>query len=402
MNDLTSPGSAAYLEGVRSILPAIRGRAATIDQVGRLPEETVRELDEVGVFRALQPRQWGGLEIDPMTFFESVVLLASACGSTGWVGGVVAVHPWEVALLSNQAQKDVWGVDPLTRLSSSYAPTGRAVSVEGGYELSGQWRFSSGVDLSDWAILGGIPEGEAESDIRAFLVSRADFTVDPDSWKVAGLAGTGSKTVNVAKAFVPTYRSHKIADVNRGNIPGWEVNDRPLYHLPFMAGIFSYAIAAPAIGAATGALEAFVEQTRTRIGAYGGPPVATTPGVQLRLSNSLLEVEDCRMRMRNTWEQFYGLACRGEPIGPDLQARGRYESARTISRCLHAVLDVFEVAGGSVMQLSNPIQRFLRDLLAMRNHPMGAIESSAATFARSQLTVAPADAPNSKPTGESK
>ncbi|MGE0598840.1 MAG: flavin-dependent monooxygenase [Dehalococcoidia bacterium] len=387
MSDLRSPGSAAYLDAVRSTLPGIRARAATVDRVGRIPDETIRDLDEVGIFRGLQPRQWGGLELDPMTFFESVALLASACGSTGWVGGVVAVHPWEVGLLSNQAQEDVWGADPKVRLSSSYAPTGKAFAVDGGYELSGQWRFSSGVDLSDWAILGAIPEGETEADIRACLVRRADFSVDPDSWKVAGLAGTGSKTINIVRAFVPAYLSHKIADVNRGLVPGWEVNDRPLYHLPFMAGIFSYAIAAPAIGAATGALEAFVEQTRTRIGAYGGPPVATTPAVQLRLSNARLEVDDARMRMQRTWEEFYSLACQGKPIGPDLQARGRYEAARSISRCLHAVIDVFEVAGGGVMNLSNPIQRYLRDLLAMRNHPMGAIESSAATFARSQLTV---------------
>ena len=67
------------------------------------------------------------------------------------------MHPWEVALLPERAQRDVWGTEPLTRLSSSYAPTGNAVAVDGGYRLSGQWRFSSGADLCDWAILGAIP-----------------------------------------------------------------------------------------------------------------------------------------------------------------------------------------------------------------------------------------------------
>ena len=382
-----------YLDDVRSILPGIRARAASVEGLGRLPDETVRELDEVGMFRGLQPRQWDGLELDPATFFESVSLIGSACGSSGWVAGVLAVHPWEVALLSDRAQREVWGENTRTRLSSSYAPTGKVRPVEGGFELSGQWRFSSGVDLCDWAILGGVPEGETEADISAFLVRRTDFEVDPDSWKVAGLAGTGSKTINIQSAFVPDYRRHKIADVNRGNIPGWEVNDRPLYHLPWMAGIFTSAIAAPAIGAATGALNAFVEQTRTRVGAYGGPPVAANPAIQFRLANALAEVENARMRMRTTWEEFYGLACSGARLIPaDLQARSRYEGPRAISGCLHAAIEVFEVAGGGVMHLSNPIQRFLRDLLAMRNHPMGALESNAATYARAVLNASQREA----------
>jgi 3-hydroxy-9,10-secoandrosta-1,3,5(10)-triene-9,17-dione monooxygenase len=382
-----------YLDDVRSILPGIRARAASVEGLGRLSDETVRELDEVGVFRGLQPRQWDGLELDPATFFESVSLIGSACGSSGWVAGVLAVHPWEVALLSDRAQREVWGENTRTRLSSSYAPTGKVRPVEGGFELSGQWRFSSGVDLCDWAILGGVPEGETEADISAFLVRRTDFEVDPDSWKVAGLAGTGSKTINIQSAFVPDYRRHKIADVNRGNIPGWEVNDRPLYHLPWMAGIFTSAIAAPAIGAATGALNAFVEQTRTRVGAYGGPPVTANPAIQFRLANALAEVENARMRMRTTWEEFYGLACSGARLIPaDLQARSRYEGPRAISGCLHAAIEVFEVAGGGVMHLSNPIQRFLRDLLAMRNHPMGALESNAATYARAVLNASQREA----------
>ncbi|HMO54933.1 MAG TPA: hypothetical protein PJ994_10550, partial [Tepidiformaceae bacterium] len=146
MND-EARRNAAYLDAVRSLLPAIRDRAASVEKLGRIPDETVRELDEVGVFRGLQPRQFGGLELHAGTFFESVVMLASACASTGWVAGVVAVHPWEMGLLCEQAQEELWGTDPLTRLSSSYAPTGSVREVEGGYLLSGQWRFSSGVDL---------------------------------------------------------------------------------------------------------------------------------------------------------------------------------------------------------------------------------------------------------------
>ena len=90
----------------------------------------IRALTDVGVFRAVQPRQWGGLELDHATFYEGMVLIASACGSTGWVSSVVGVHPWQIALFANEAQRDVWGDDPDARASSSLAPTGSARRVD--------------------------------------------------------------------------------------------------------------------------------------------------------------------------------------------------------------------------------------------------------------------------------
>ena len=64
-----------------------------------------------------------------MTFLTAVRLIASACGSTGWVASVLGVHPWQLALFPPQAQEEVWGEDPATRMSSSYAPTGKAQAV---------------------------------------------------------------------------------------------------------------------------------------------------------------------------------------------------------------------------------------------------------------------------------
>ncbi|HEY7294481.1 MAG TPA: acyl-CoA dehydrogenase family protein, partial [Dehalococcoidia bacterium] len=333
-----APAADAYLDGVRALLPGIRARAAQTERLGQLPEETVHELEEAGVFRGLQPRQWGGLELHPTAFFESIVLLGSACGSTGWVAGVLGVHPWEVALLADEAQREVWAHNPNARISSSYAPTGKVRRVEGGFLLSGSWHFSSGVDLCDWALLGGTAEGEGDAEDRAFLVRRADFAVDHGSWQVAGLAGTGSKSVRLEAAFVPEYRSHRLVDVNHGENPGWAVNDRPLYRLPWMTGVFAYAIAAPAIGAASGALECYVDQTRTRVGAFGGPPIATNPAVHRRLADALAAIETERIRLRVRWDEFYRIVSAGEAIPGESKLQCRYDAARAISTSLHAVL----------------------------------------------------------------
>src|SRR5690242_20860794 len=151
----------AVIAAVTELLPTLRQRAQETEDARVVPAESVKSLEETGFFRLLQPASAGGLEADPVAFFTAVRLIASACGSTGWVASVVGVHPWQLALFPQQAQDDVWGADPATRMSSSYAPTGKAKRTEKGYTLNGRWSFSSGCDHASRLLLGGIVTGEA-------------------------------------------------------------------------------------------------------------------------------------------------------------------------------------------------------------------------------------------------
>src|SRR6266545_480846 len=148
--------SREVLDGVRDLLPTIRERADEAERLRVLPEATVKDLEATGFFRLLQPHRYDGLEADVIDFYTAVRDIAGACGSTGWVASVIGVHPWQVALFAEEARDAVWGSDSTTRLSSSYAPTGRAVVAEGGYRLSGKWSFSSGCDHASWVLLGGL------------------------------------------------------------------------------------------------------------------------------------------------------------------------------------------------------------------------------------------------------
>src|SRR6266853_5350484 len=147
-SDQAGPDQQAVIAGITELLPAFRQRAQETEDARCVPAESVKALEETGFFRLLQPESAGGLEADPVTFFTAVRLIASACGSTGWVASVVGVHPWQLALFPQGAQDDVWAADPATRMSSSYAPTGRARQlkgvgeVDGGYTLDGRWSFS--------------------------------------------------------------------------------------------------------------------------------------------------------------------------------------------------------------------------------------------------------------------
>ena len=122
----------AVIEAVRELLPVLRDRAQETEDRRALSAETVKSLAETGFFRLLQPARFGGFEADPMHFYTAVRLIAGACGSTGWVASVIGVHAWQMGLFPDQAQQDVWAEDSGTRMSSSYAPTGKVRAVEGG------------------------------------------------------------------------------------------------------------------------------------------------------------------------------------------------------------------------------------------------------------------------------
>jgi len=110
---------ATVVAAVADLLPVFRARAQETEDNRVVSADSVKALSETGFFRLLQPASHGGLEADPIAFYTCVRLIASACGSTGWVSSVLGVHPWQLALFPPQAQQDVWGDDPGTRLSSS-------------------------------------------------------------------------------------------------------------------------------------------------------------------------------------------------------------------------------------------------------------------------------------------
>ena len=157
------------------------------------------------------------------------------------------------------------GRDPGTFISGSYAPIGKATLVEGGYLLSGRFPFSSGSPGAAWNLCGAmLPIGPEGRPVPAFtLVPKADYEIDWESWRPVGLAGTGSFDVIVENAFVPDYRVLRFSDAVGSTAPGAESNKNPLYRISLLTGV-AFALAMPAVGAASGSLERFIDENKVR------------------------------------------------------------------------------------------------------------------------------------------
>jgi 3-hydroxy-9,10-secoandrosta-1,3,5(10)-triene-9,17-dione monooxygenase len=374
------------LAGVGDLLPVLRDRAQEAEDQREVPADSVKALADTGFFRLLQPAAFGGLEADPLTFLTAVRKIASACGSTGWVASVLGVHPWQLALFPPLAQDEVWGADPATRMSSSYAPTGRAAAVDGGHLLSGRWSFSSGCAHASWVLLGGIvPDADGTpADFRTFLLPASDYAIE-DVWDTVGLRGTGSNDIVVDEAFVPGHRSLSFMDVSRLICPGQAANPAPLYRLPYGA-VFSYAITTPIIGMATGAYDAHVAYQRDRVRAsYVGQKAAQDPHGQVRVAEAAARLDDAWRAATDNMTALMAHARAGEKIPFALRLRVRRDQVRGTGLAISAVDLLFENSGGRALRTGTPIQRFWRDAHAGRVHAINDPERALSMFGRGEF-----------------
>ncbi len=361
--------SQAVLDAVRDLLPTLRERADEAERLRVVPEASIKELEETGFFRLLQPKRFDGLESDPIDFYTAVRDISGACGSTGWVSSVVGVHPWQVALFADEAQQAVWGNDTTTRLSSSYAPTGKAVQTEGGFTLSGKWSFSSGCDHCTWVLLGGLVFNAEDQvvDFRTFMVPRENYEII-DVWDMVGLRGTGSNDIVVKDAFVPEAFTLSMSDTGRCFGPGQEQNTSDLYKLPFHS-IFTGTITTPIIGMAMGAYEEHVEmqQKRTRA-AYLGEKASLDPFAAVRIARASSEIDAAWALLVNNIREEQAFIAKGEKIPLKTRLKVRRDQVLGSQRAIDAIDSLFEASGGRALANGTYLQRAWRDAHAGRVH----------------------------------
>jgi 3-hydroxy-9,10-secoandrosta-1,3,5(10)-triene-9,17-dione monooxygenase len=381
----------AVLAGIDDLLPKLRERAQLAEDQRQVPYETVNELDEIGFFKLLQPEQWGGLQADPTYFYEAVRRLASACGSTGWISSIIGVHNWHLALFDQKAQDEVWGDDPSVRVSSSYAPMGAGIVVDGGYLVSGAWQWSSGSEHASWAFLGGpvIKDGRPV-DFGSFLIPRTEYTID-DVWHVVGLKGTGSNTVVVKDVFVPTHRFLSYKAMNDGTAGGYENNTAPVYKMPW-GTMHPTTISAPIVGMAYGAYAAHVEHQGKRVrAAFAGEKSKDDPFAKVRIAEAASDIDAAWRQLIGNVGDEYALLQAGKEIPFELRARARRDQVRATARSIASIDLLFESAGATALVTGAPLQRFWRDAHAGRVHAANEPERAYLIFGNNEFGLPPAD-----------
>jgi alkylation response protein AidB-like acyl-CoA dehydrogenase len=372
---------AGLVAKAHDMVPAIAARAAAAEQARRVPAETIREFTEAGFFKAFQPVRYGGYELDygvPQLALCNEI--GRGCGSSAWVLSVVACHSWMLGMFPREAQDEVWGDTPDAILSSAVIPEKAEVEpAKGGLTVSGRWRFSSGVDHVQWALIGVPLPGNGPPALAWCLIPKRDYKID-DTWFVAGLRATGSNDIVLDKVFIPDHRIVPLFATLTGAAPGGAINASHIYRLPLFA-VFPYNICAPALGIARGAVEYYIDAAKRRKSVPIGPPNFGREAMHLRMVEAGAEIDSAEALLTKNAIELNAIGRSGKMPTPEQQARYGRDLSYAAQLFMKAVDGIFYSAGGHGLFDDNPIQRAFRDVHAVNAQIGLRWENLAATYA---------------------
>ncbi|OKJ94691.1 hypothetical protein AMK26_33420 [Streptomyces sp. CB03234] len=323
--------------------------AADADTTRRLAPDVVAGLREAGFARHFVSSRWGGTDGTFTELVGGVLTVSQACASTGWCASLLAASSRFAAHLPEAGHEELWGGGPDAFIATGLVPSGRAQAADGGWRLSGSWSYISGVDFADWVLLCGAVAGEGPPELRFFALPRGSFET-VESWDCAGMRATGSHTVVVSGAYVPSHLSFARADMETGR-NSWST--QPTHNVPFQAsGALTFI--GPAVGAAQGALKA---------AAAGLANKKRFDAAEVELVRASGRIDAARHLVEQNAQVIDARA-----FTPEFMARNQRNASFSGELVADALTGLLRAAGTAGLTESGPLQRFWRDVTAATSH----------------------------------
>ena len=371
---------------VEAALADLQANSLAEERAGCLSDATVARLAEIGVFRMSVPREYGGLAFSTADQFRVYAAIGKIAGSTGWVAWVTETHVRWIAMFSQKARDEVYGMDwPAPRVSGVITPMGpgTARAVEGGFMLKGKWPFCSGCRHSAWSILGTVVEqADGPGERRLMLVPTKALTI-VDDWAVSGMKATGSNTVEMAEEiFVPDYRTLRSEDAVAARWASEPPPGQDLYRTSFHIYTTVLSGATP-LGMAKGALDYYLARIHKRaITATQYKIQADAPVTHFQLVEAITRIEAAERLLTADAEEVDRRAAADGPWDELFRTKVKYDVAVSVRNCAEAIAILHRGSGASTIHEANPMQRFARDANVVTVHGQFNFETCAEDYGR--------------------
>jgi alkylation response protein AidB-like acyl-CoA dehydrogenase len=338
---------------IRPQLPAaIRRRRREFEAAGEraeelrtLPSDTVQTLRDMGVFWLKTPAEFGGTPLAPLDFCDVMEELGYADASTAWTvmvgnGGTGTAGGW----LPDAGARRVFAPGrPLPLIVGTPGPRGTGRVTAGGYVVSGRWGFASGVAHSDW-LLAGFRDDHGRMLVGVVPRDQAEVI---DNWRVAGLRGSGSFDFRLDEVLVPAELTfERAASACRGGA---------LFHQE--AHVFlSNEVPPLCVGLARRALDEMTGLASERAVFHAA------------LGRAETRLRAARLLHRDAIATAWDAARAGNGTPESVHIAVAAASVYAVETCAEVITDLFRYGGDQALSLSSPLQRYLRDTLAARQH----------------------------------
>lgn len=359
---------AELVKRAAALAPKLKERIARGAEARRVPSETIADLVASGVLKACMPARWGGYELPFGAHTDVAMELARHCGSTGWVAGIIGSHNWWLGKYHPDAQGEVWEGAPDALVAAAFAskPGSKAVQEKGGFVVSGEWLYCSGIENCDWvSLMSPVPQPSGPPDLVMVLLKKGEYQIK-DVWYSPGMRATGSNNVVVNGKFVAPHRVTRMHELNSKASPGQALNAGWTFKLP-MLDVFGYSVAGPTLGCAKATLETFIAGMTGRT-ALDMSKVTDHPTLQLRVAESSAELDAATALYESDIARMNAVARTDGTLSPFDIARIKRNCAYVSTLSKRAALRLVEATGAGGLMEGSAIHRAFQDTLAAAAH----------------------------------
>jgi alkylation response protein AidB-like acyl-CoA dehydrogenase len=350
-----------YIERVRALGPMIDAAADLIDENRDLPPALFAAMRERGLFRLVQPVEYGGAELDPPSLVQVIEAVARHDASTAWCVGQTNICAMTSAYLEPAVAREIFGPD--TGILAWGPGPGEARVVPGGFTVNGNFDFASGSRLASW--LGAhVPVIEPDGTRRAgpdgkpltftMFFPKSSATVR-DTWQVMGLRGTGSDSYTLTDLFVPEAYSLPRYTARKPRVNGdlYVFTPSTLYASSF-AGI--------ALGIARSVMESFVSDVKDTKPRGASRTRGENNVIQSQVAQNEARLRSARMFLLGSVSEIWDEARKTGLLTQDHLITIRMASTWAIQSAREVVAQLYAAAGALAIFNSRPFERRFRDI----------------------------------------
>lgn len=354
----------ALLAHTARIAEDVDAHADQIENDRAIPKTIVEDLLEHGFFKLILPSEIGGHGLGLDQFHEILNIFSQVDASVGWCINQNNVFATNFAKADVRAQQEVWAND---RTVVANGPPGigtRATIADGGYTLSGEWFFSSGITHANWvAALSPVFEDDASEPTAMlhFLIPIESVEIK-DDWHVGGLRGTGSHCFKVTNHFVPSHLAFDATSTPENPTRYTAISTTPL---------FATGFAMVATSAAAAAVHAAIDTSKEKTAFASDTALRHDATVQRSIGIASAKVYTVRACLRAIVGRIWDDSASLEPLGLDARMTTRLASTHAIQEAAQATDIVYQVCGSTAIFASDPIQRRFQDVHTITQQVQG-------------------------------
>jgi alkylation response protein AidB-like acyl-CoA dehydrogenase len=363
-----APDIPTMLEKIEELRPMLDANGAQGEQNRRVLQESVDALEAIGAFRVTQPKKYGGYQGLSQDHVDVARAVGRGDGGTGWITALINMAGWLTALLPDQAQEDVWGEDPNTKVTVVLATNGKTRRVPGGYMVSGEWGYASGSWHAEWSFLGAelVDEDGNFDDAAQLLIPKSDLQYR-DTWYVAGMRSSGSNTWVADDIFVPDYRVLRGSPALLGEYPGTDEDTPAVYKAGWIPWL-NVILAGAQLGIGRAVLDKVIAGSNKPIAYTSIAHKSDSVAFQLDIAKAALTLDSADLMVARACREIDEPAAAG--VYPDYLTRARNRAyvgwaAETVSKAIEMLLTAHGSGGFAEV---NSIQRFWRDQAVASRH----------------------------------